>query len=103
MKPFAPESGKELLEAFNAIVPFDVGPKRFACKATSERLIGYVIVETETQKDVAKAAIRESARFVLLEVEEAGPEAQKIIAKEWKRSQNVRFPRSRAETEGHDQ
>ena len=58
---FEPETGEELFEAFNDIVPFDVSPKRFACKAKSKgRLVGWVVVSTETQKDAAKAALRES-------------------------------------------
>ena len=91
VKPFEPISGKELLESFNTIVPFNVNPRNFICKAKSSGLVGWVIVSTNMQKDVAKASLKESSKLKLLQVEALDSEFEKIFKLEWKHSQEVRL------------
>ena len=91
VEPFEPQSGKELLEAFNLAVPFDVGPRDFVCKAKSSGLIGWAVVLNDEQKVQAKQALGNSSKLKLLQVEALSPEFEVIIKKEWKNSQNVKL------------
>jgi len=88
-KPFEPDSGKELFEAFNAAVPFDISPRDFMCKATSSGLVGWAVVSGERQKDEAKAALREATTLKLLQVESLTPEFAETIMTRWRQSQDV--------------
>lgn len=95
VKPFEPQSGRELLAAFNQDVPFDVSPQRFACKAKSEGLVGWVIVSGDTQKEAAKEALRQSRRLKLLQIESLDPQFGKMIRKQWRQSLDARPPNKR--------
>jgi len=88
--PFKPQSGKELLEAFNLAVPFDISPQDFICKAKSSGLVGWVVVLNDKQKDQAKEALSKSSKLKLLQVEALSPEFELIIKKEWRNSQDVK-------------
>ena len=90
VEPFEPQSGKELLEAFNLEVPFEVGPRNFVCKAKSSGLVGWAVVLDDGQKVQAKQALGNSSKLKLLQVEALSPEFEVIIKKEWKNSQDVK-------------
>jgi hypothetical protein len=90
VEPFEPQSGKELLEAFNLAVPFDISGQDFVCKAKASGLVGWAIVLNDKQKDQAKEALGKSSKLKLLQVEALSPEFEAIIKKEWKNSQDVK-------------
>ena len=90
-KPFEPQSGRELLAAFNEDVHLDVSPKRFICKVKSKGLVGWAALK-DTEKEAVKAGLRESPRLTLLQVEALDPEFARIIKKRWRQSQDVRPP-----------
>jgi hypothetical protein len=89
VESFEPQTGKELLEAFNSAVPFDVSAKNFVCKAKSSGLVGWAVVSNDKQKDQAKETLGKSSKLKLLQVEDLSPEFEAIIKKEWKNSQDV--------------
>jgi hypothetical protein len=90
VEPFEPQSGKELLEAFNLAVPFDISGQDFVCKAKASGLVGWAIVLNDKQKDQAKEALGKSSKLKLLQVESLSPEFEVIIKKEWRNSQDVK-------------
>ncbi|MHC4691864.1 MAG: hypothetical protein ACYS67_03910 [Planctomycetota bacterium] len=90
VESFEPQSGKELMEAFNSAVPFDISPQDFVCKAKSSGLTGWAVVSNDKQKDQAKEALNKSSKLKLLQVEALSPEFEAIIKKEWKNSQDVK-------------
>jgi hypothetical protein len=91
VEPFEPQSGKELLEAFNLAVPFDISPQDFVCKAKASGLVGWAVVLNDKQKDQVKQALGKSSKLKLLQVEALSPEFEVIIKKEWKNSQDVKL------------
>ena len=87
---FEPQSGKELLDAFNSEVPFDVSAQDFVCKAKSSGLVGWAVVSNDKQKDQAKEALGKSSKLKLLQVGTLSPEFEAIVKSEWKNSQDVK-------------
>ena len=89
---FRPETGAELLQEFNRQMPFSVSPRHFMCKPKSGRLVGWVVVTTEKQKDIAKQTLRDSSQLNCGQVEALTPEMSKVIKANWRESQNERAP-----------
>jgi hypothetical protein len=89
---FQPETGAELLQEFNRQMPFAVSPRQFMCKHKSGRLVGWLVVKTERQKDIAKQSLRESSRLNCGQVEALTPEMVKVIRAHWRESQDVKAP-----------
>jgi hypothetical protein len=89
---FRPETGAELLQEFNLQMPFSVRARQFLCKPKSGSLVGWVVVRTEEQKDIAKRTLRESSRLNCGQVEALTPEMAQVIKANWRDSQNERAP-----------
>ena len=89
---FQPESGAELLQEFNRQMPFAASPRQFLCKPKSGKLVGWVVVNTEQQKDIAKRTLRDSPRLNCTQVEALTPETAETIKANWRQSQVVKAP-----------
>jgi len=84
---FQPESGAELLREFNRQMPFSVGPRGFLCKPKSGEFVGWVVVKTNEQKDIAKRTLRDSSRLECRQVEALTPEMARVMEANWRESQ----------------
>ena len=91
---FKPNSGAELLEELNFHLPFSISPENFICRYRSnpDRLVGWIIVRTIEQKDIAKEKLKQSSTLKLLQVESMNPEMKALFDKQWKQSQTVTLP-----------
>ncbi len=85
---FKPETGAELLDAFNSQMPFSVSPRQFICNAKNGKLVGWVVVKTEKHKVFAKETLRRSPRLDCIQVEALTPEMASEIKSNWRESQN---------------
>jgi len=73
--PFAPQTARELLSAFNANHPEGVRTHHFRTQVKGDHLVGFICVDGVEGEDKIKQMIAASDQLALLEVEEATPEA----------------------------
>jgi hypothetical protein len=67
--PFAPPTGRELLDAFNANQPRGVRTHHFHTQAQEGRLIGQICVDTEAGKDAVVSMLKASDKLQLVKAE----------------------------------
>jgi len=82
--PFSPLSEAELLSELNAQLPFEIPKKDFIAKQQSGTLVGWAVVHTDDQKEIAKTRLDKSPTLRLLQVEALTPECE-VIMKQHKR------------------
>jgi hypothetical protein len=78
-EPFAAQSEAELLSELNAQLPFEVPKKDFMAKQKSGKLVGWAVVRTDEQKEIAKTKLNQSATLSVLQVEALTPEFRAIM------------------------
>lgn len=79
LEPFSPESEAELLSRLNAELPFEIPKENFITKEKSGRLVGWAVVQTDEQKEIAKRKLESSTTLTLLQVETLTPEFEAIM------------------------
>ena len=79
---FEPNSESELLSELNAQLPFAIPENCFIAKQRSSGLVGWAVVKTDKQKDIAKAELKKSSSLKLLQVEALTPEFKKAMKQE---------------------
>ena len=72
---FAPQTSRELLEAFNEQHPRGVRTHHYRTQVKDGALIGHICVDTEAGKDAVVAMLETSAKLTLVEAVLATPEA----------------------------
>ena len=77
--PFSPQSEAALLSELNSHLPFEVSKKQFIAKEKSGGLVGWAVVRTGSQVELAKAKLEESTTLRLLQVEALSPEFEAIM------------------------
>jgi len=78
-EPFSPRSEAELLSELNAQLPFEIPSKDFIAKQKSSTLVGWAVVCTDDEKEIAKIRLAESSTLRLLQVEALTPEFEAIM------------------------
>jgi len=78
-EPFSPQSEAELLSELNAQLPFEIPRKDFIAKQKAGALVGWAVVRTDDQKEIAKTKLDESTTLRLLQVEALTPEFEAIM------------------------
>ena len=76
---FEPRSESELLAELNAQLPFAIPQKHFVSKKKSNGLVGWAVVRTDRERDMAKAELKKSATLRLLQVEALTPEFEAVM------------------------
>ncbi|UCD51506.1 MAG: tetratricopeptide repeat protein [Phycisphaerales bacterium] len=77
--PFAPQTARELLEAFNEKHPPGVRTHHYRTRVEDRVLVGSICVDTEAGKDAVVAMLSENATLTLVEAVRATPEALKRL------------------------
>ncbi len=78
-EPFSPRSEAELLSELNAQLPFEIPRKDFMAKQKPSTLVGWAVVRTDDQKEIAKTRLDESSTLRLLQVEALTPEFEAMM------------------------
>jgi hypothetical protein len=63
----------------NAQLPFEIPKKDFIAKQKSSTLVGWAVVRTDDQKEIAKTSLDKSPTLRLLQVEALTPEFEAIM------------------------
>lgn len=74
-RPFAPDTAKELLDAFNEKHPQNVGTHHYRSQVKGDHLVGFICVDGEEGREKVKSMLEASEKLVLLEVEAATAES----------------------------
>jgi hypothetical protein len=73
--PFAPQTARELLDAFNERHPRGVRTHHYRTKVQDNALVGYICVDSEAGKDAVISMLEQSGKVTFVAATKATPEA----------------------------
>ncbi|MHC4665378.1 MAG: hypothetical protein ACYS9T_05400 [Planctomycetota bacterium] len=75
LAPFAPQTARDLLDAFNERHPRGVRTHHYRTKVQDNALVGYICVDSEAGKDAVISVLEQSGKVTFVAATKATPEA----------------------------